>query len=86
MGSGLVGAAAWLFAGSIAIGVIAAIFAFIVMIFAGAGTGLLSGGRRGGGVWIPSGGGGWGGGGGGGGGGWSGGGGGFGGGGASGDW
>ncbi len=85
VGSGLVGAAAWLFAGSIAIGVIAAIVAFIVMIFAGTGTGLLSGGRRGGGVWIPSG-GGWGGGGGGGGGGWSGGGGGFGGGGASGDW
>jgi uncharacterized protein len=85
VGSGIVGAAAWLFAGSIAIGVIAAIVAFIVMIFAGAGTGLLSGGRRGGGVWIPSGGGGWGGGGGGGGG-WSGGGGGFGGGGASGDW
>ena len=85
VGSGLVGAAAWLFAGSIVIGVIAAVVAFIVMIFSGAGTGLLSGGRRGGGVWIPPGGGGWGGGGGGGGG-WSGGGGGFGGGGASGDW
>jgi uncharacterized protein len=88
VGAGLVGTAAWLFAGSIALGIVAAIFAFIVMIFAGAGTGLLSGGRRGGGVWIPTGGGGWSGGGGGGssGGGWSGGGGGFGGGGASGDW
>jgi uncharacterized protein len=88
VGSGVVGAAAWLFAGSIAIGVIAAIVSFFIMIFAGAGTGLLSGGRRGGGVWIPpgGGGGGWGGGGSGGGGGWSGGGGGFGGGGASGDW
>jgi uncharacterized protein len=85
VGSGLVGAAAWLFAGSIVIGVLAAIVAFIVIIFSGAGTGLLSGGRRGGGVWIPPGGGGWGGGSSGGGG-WSGGGGGFGGGGASGDW
>ena len=85
VGSGLVGAAAWLFAGSIVIGVLAAVVAFIVMIFSGAGSGLLSGGRRGGGVWIPPGGGGWGGGSSGGGG-WSGGGGGFGGGGASGDW
>ena len=84
VGAGIVGTAAWLVAGSIAIAVIAAIVGFVVMIFAGALP--LSAGRRGGGVVLP---GGWGGGGGwsgGGGGGWSGGGGRFGGGGASGGW
>jgi uncharacterized protein len=87
VGAGIVGAAAWLVGGSIVIGAIAALVAFIVIIFFGAGTGL---GGRGGGLWLPGGGGGFGGGGfggGGGGGGFGGGGGGsFGGGGASGDW
>jgi uncharacterized protein len=82
VGAGIVGAGAWVVAGSILVAVIAAVVAFLVMLFAGAGSGLT---RRGGGVWIPTGGGGWGGGGGGGGG-FSGGGGGFGGGGASGGW
>ena len=85
VGAGVVGAAAWLVAGSIAIAVLAAIVGFVVMIFAGAAP--LVGGRRGG-VVLPT--GGWGGGGGGwsggGGGGWSGGGGTFGGGGSSGGW
>ena len=81
VGAGIVGAGAWVVAGSILVAVIAAVVALLVMLFAGAGSGLT---RRGGGVWIPTG-GGWGGGGGGGGG-FSGGGGGFGGGGASGGW
>jgi len=81
VGAGVVGAGAWVVAGSLLIAGIAAVVAFFVMLLAGAGGGLA---RRGGGVWIPSGGGGWGGGGGGGG--FSGGGGGFGGGGASGGW
>jgi uncharacterized protein len=84
VGAGIVGAGAWIVAGSLLIAGIAALVAFLIMLLAGAGGGLA---RRGGGVWIPSGGGGgWGGGGGGGGGGFSGGGGGFGGGGASGGW
>ena len=86
VGAGVVGAAAWFVAGSLAIAIGAAIVAFIVMLMFGLGSGLA---RRGGGVWLPSGGGGLGGGGwsgGGGGGGFSGGGGGFGGGGASGGW
>lgn len=82
VGAGIVGAGAWIVAGSLLIAGIAAVIALLVMLFAGAGSGLA---RGGGGVWIPSGGGGgWGGGGGGGG--FSGGGGGFGGGGASGGW
>jgi uncharacterized protein len=44
VGSGIVGAAAWFFAGSLIIAVIAAIVGFIVMIFFGIGSGL---GRRG---------------------------------------
>jgi uncharacterized protein len=75
-GAGIVGGAAWLFAGSLLIAAVAAIVAFVVIIFVG--------GRGGPGLWIPGGGGGFGGGGGGGG--FSGGGGGFGGGGASGGW
>jgi uncharacterized protein len=82
VGAGIIGAAAWFFASSLIIAIIAAIIAFIVMITFGMGSGLVG---RGGGVFIPGGGGG-GGGFGGGGGGFSGGGGGFGGGGASGDW
>ncbi len=81
VGAGVVGAGAWVVAGSLLIAVLAAIVALLVMLFAGVGGGLA---RRGGGVWLPPGGGGWGGGGGGGG--FSGGGGGFGGGGASGGW
>ena len=89
LGGGIVGALAWLVAGSVLVAGIAAVVGFLIMIFAGAGPALA--GRRGGGVWVPPGrggfGGGWGGGGGGGGGGgFSGGGGGFGGGGASGGW
>ncbi len=89
VGAGIVGAAAWIVAGSLLIAGIAAVIGFVIMIFAGTGAALA--GRRGGGVWFPPGGGGWGGGGGGGwsgggGGGFSGGGGGFGGGGASGGW
>jgi len=88
VGAGVVGAGAWVVAGSIAIGVGAAVIAFIIMLLFSAGGGI---GRRGG-TWIPT--GGWGGGGlgggggfsGGGGGGFSGGGGSFGGGGASGGW
>ena len=86
VGGGIVGAAAWVIGGSLAIGIVAAIIGFVIMLMLGAGGGI---GRRGGG-WIPIGGGGWGGGGGwsggGGGGGFSGGGGSFGGGGASGGW
>jgi uncharacterized protein len=84
-GAGIIGAAAWFVAGSLVVAIIAAIIAFIVMIFSGAAGGLTG---RGG--YIPT--GGWGGGGGswggggGGGGGFSGGGGSFGGGGASGNW
>ena len=81
VGAGIVGAAAWLFMGSIAVAVIAAIVGFLIMIFFGMGGGIPG---RGGG-WIPTG-GGWGGGGASGGGGFSGGGGSFGGGGASGNW
>ena len=85
VGAGIVGVGAWLVIGSLAVAGIAAVVAFFVMIFAGAGVGAAMG-RRGG-VFIPTG-GGWGGGGfgGGGGGGFSGGGGSFGGGGASGGW
>ena len=83
--SGLTGLAAWLLLGSLAIGIVAALFAFMFTLFGGMGMARTA--RRGGwgGVVIP--GGGWGGGGGfGGGGGWGGGGGGFDGGGASGSW
>jgi uncharacterized protein len=85
VGAGVVGAGAWVVAGSIAIGIGAGIIALIVMLLFSAGGGI---GRRGG-AWIPT--GGWGGGGLGGGGGFSGGGfsgggGSFGGGGASGGW
>jgi uncharacterized protein len=85
VGGGVVGAGAWLLAGSIAIGVGAGLVAFFVMLLLSAGGGI---GRRGG-MWIPTGGwggGSFGGGGFGGGGGFSGGGGSFGGGGASGGW
>ena len=84
-GAGIIGAAAWFVAGSLVVAIIAAIIAFIVMIFSAA-----AGGLPGRGGYIPT--GGWGGGGGswggggGGGGGFSGGGGSFGGGGASGNW
>jgi len=84
VGAGVVGAAAWLFVGSLAMAILAGIVAFVVMIFFGLSGGT---GRRGGG-WTSTG-GGWGGGSGGGsssGGGFSGGGGSFGGGGASGNW
>jgi uncharacterized protein len=86
IGGGVVGAAAWLIAGSIAIGIGVGVVALFIMLLFSAGGGI---GRRGG-MWIPT--GGWGGGGlggggfGGGGGGFSGGGGSFGGGGASGGW
>jgi uncharacterized protein len=87
VGAGVIGAGAWIVAGSVAIAVGAALIAFLVMLVFSAGGGI---GRRGG-TWIPT--GGWGGGGlgggggfGGGGGGFSGGGGSFGGGGASGGW
>jgi uncharacterized protein len=82
VGAGVVGTAAWLFVGSLAIAILAGIVAFFVMIFFG-----LSGGTGRGGGWTSTG-GGWGGGGGGGSssGGFSGGGGSFGGGGASGNW
>ncbi len=85
VGAGVVGAAAWVVAGSLLIAGIAGVVALFVMLFAGAGTGLARRGGTNGGIWLPGGGGGWGGGGGGGGG-FSGGGGGFGGGGASGGW
>jgi uncharacterized protein len=84
VGAGIVGTAAWLFVGSLAIAILAGIVAFVVMIFFGLSGGM---GRRGGG-WTSTG-GGWGGGSSGGssgGGGFSGGGGSFGGGGASGNW
>jgi len=82
--SGLTGVAAWLVFGSLALGIGAAVIAFLFTLLSG--TGLARSARRGGGGYIP--GGGWSGGGGswGGGGGFSGGGGGFDGGGASGDW
>ena len=84
--SGLTGAAAWFVFGSIAFGVVAALLAFALTLFSGAGF-ARSAGRGGWGGYIPSGGGGSGGGGSlGGGGGFSGGGGGFDGGGASGGW
>ena len=85
VGAGIAGTGAAVVAGSILIGVFAAVIAWVVLLFLGAGSGLVANGRRGGsaGPWI--GGGGWGGGGGGGGS-WGGGGGGFGGGGASGGW
>jgi len=84
VGAGIVGGAAWLFAGSLLIAIIAAVVALIVISFSAFG-------RGGPGLWAPGGrggfgGGGFGGGGFGGGGGFSGGGGGFGGGGASGSW
>jgi uncharacterized protein len=84
VGAGIVGAGAWVVAGSLLIAIVAAVVALVVLLVVGAGSGLA---RRGGGVWVPS--GGWGGGGGfggRGGGGFSGGGGSFGGGGASGNW
>ena len=83
VGAGIVGTAAWLFVGSLAMAILAGIVAFVVMIFFGLSGGM---GRRGGG-WTSTG-SGWGGGSGGGssGGGFSGGGGSFGGGGASGNW
>jgi uncharacterized protein len=82
VGAGIIGAAAWFVVGSLVVAAIATIVGFIVMIFAGAGAGIVG---RGG--WIPMGGGFSGGGGGSfGGGGFSGGGGSFGGGGASGGW
>jgi uncharacterized protein len=84
--SGLTGAAAWFLFGSIAFGIIAGIFAFVLTLFSGLGFSRSA--RHGGwgGGYIPGGGGGFGGGGFGGGGGFSGGGGGFDGGGASGSW
>ena len=85
VGAGVVGAGAWVVAGSIAIGIGAGLIALVIMLLFSAGGGI---GRRGG-TWIPTGGwggGGLGGGGGFGGGGFSGGGGSFGGGGASGGW
>ena len=85
--SGLTGAAAWIVFGSIAFGVVAAVLAFLLTIFSGAGFARSAGRGGWGGGYIPSGGGGWSGGGSwGGGGGFSGGGGGFDGGGASGGW
>jgi uncharacterized protein len=86
--SGLAGVAAWLILGSLVIGIVAALFAFIFTLASGAGVGRGVGRGGWGGGSIPTGGGSWGGGGGGwgGGGGFSGGGGGFDGGGASGSW
>jgi uncharacterized protein len=84
VGGALAGGITWFVLGSIAIAVGAAIVAWIAILLIGGLGSALTGGRRGGPVWIPTG-GGWGGGGLGGGG-WSGGGGGFGGGGASGGW
>jgi uncharacterized protein len=84
VGAGIVGGAAWIVVGSLAIAIVAGVVGFVIMLFAGVGSALA--GRRGGGAWFPSGGGGGGWGGGGGGGGFSGGGGSFGGGGASGGW
>ena len=87
VGAGLVGTGAWFLAGSILIGVLAALVAWFVLLMLGAGSVLSSAGRRGGpwggGGWTGGSGGGWSGGGGGG---FSGGGGSFGGGGASGGW
>ena len=83
--SGITGLAGWLLLGSVAVGIVAAVVAFLITLFMG--TGVTRGARSGGpGGWIPIGsGGGWSGGGGAGGG-FSGGGGGFDGGGASGSW
>jgi uncharacterized protein len=81
--SGITGIAAWFLFGSLAFVVVAALFGFLLTLFAGSGM-ARGAGRSGWGGWIPSGGGGFGGGGGGGG--FSGGGGGFDGGGASGSW
>jgi uncharacterized protein len=85
VGGALAGGIVWWVIGSIALAVGAAVVAWIAILIVGGLGGMMTGGQRGGPVWIPTG-GGWGGGGGGLGGGWSGGGGGFGGGGASGDW
>jgi uncharacterized protein len=82
VGAGIIGAGAWVVAGSLVIAVIAAVVGFFIVLLTGT-TGLFT--SRGGGAWTPTG-GGWGGGGGSSGGGFSGGGGSFGGGGASGDW
>jgi uncharacterized protein len=91
VGGSAIGAAGWLIAGSIAIGIGVGLLTFLVMLLFSAGSGFGGGIGRRGGMWIPT--GGWGGGGfgggfsgGGGGGGFSGGGGSFGGGGASGGW
>jgi uncharacterized protein len=51
-GAGLVGAGAWLLAGSLAIAAIAGVLSFVVMLFLGMGTTF---GRRGG-MYIPTGG------------------------------
>jgi len=85
VGAGLVGAGAWFIAGSILLGVVAALVAWFVLLMIGVGGALARGGRGGGswggGGWTGGSGGGWSGGGG-----YSGGGGSFGGGGASGGW
>ena len=85
VGAGLVGAGAWFIAGSILLGVVAALVAWFVLLMIGVGGALARGGRGGGswggGDWTGGSGGGWSGGGG-----YSGGGGSFGGGGASGGW
>ena len=87
VGGALAGGITWFVLGSIALAIGAAVIGWIAILLLGGLGSAMSGGRRGGPVWIPT--GGWGGGGFGGGGlggGWSGGGGGFGGGGASGGW
>jgi len=87
VGAGIVGTGAWFLAGSILLGVVAALVAWFVLLVVGVGGGLARAGGRGGswggGGWTGGSGGGWSGGGGGG---FSGGGGSFGGGGASGGW
>lgn len=82
VGAGIIGAGAWVVAGSLIIAIIAAVVAFLIVLLTGT-SGLFA--SRGGGAWTPTS-GGWGGGGGDSGGGFSGGGGSFGGGGASGGW